>query len=231
MKILDRKRQYAAYFVLSLLAVSFTLAVFYFSETNFGKILGEFNPVVVICVSSVVGFIALWALQRNYGFVIFKGWETLRGCGVSVVFATVLGVIIVIADLILKYPQNINIQPPAAFFFYPAIGFVAEIAFHVVPLTLLLFVLKPLSDRLGQKRIVWLCILLVSSIEPTYHVLFTGYYFTWMNVYTWIHIFVISLLQLYVFWKYDFVSMYLFRIFYYIYWHIVWGVIRLDVLF
>jgi hypothetical protein len=53
----------------------------------------------------------------------------------------------------------------------------------------------------------------------------------WVAAYTWIHVFVIAFLQLYVFRRFDFVSMYSFRLFYYAYWHILWGVIRLEVLF
>jgi hypothetical protein len=34
-----------------------------------------------------------------------------------------------------------------------------------------------------------------------------------------------------VFRRYDFVTMYSFRLFYYAYWHIAWGVIRLRVFF
>ena len=68
-------------------------------------------------------------------------------------------------------------------------------------------------------------------IEPTFQVLFQGRDFMWGDIYTWIHVLVISALQLYIFWRFDFVSMYVFRLFYYFYWHILWGVIRLDVLF
>jgi hypothetical protein len=40
-----------------------------------------------------------------------------------------------------------------------------------------------------------------------------------------------AFLQLYVFRRFDFASMYAFRLVYYAYWHILWGVIRLKVLF
>ena len=41
----------------------------------------------------------------------------------------------------------------------------------------------------------------------------------------------VACLQLYVLRRFDFASMYTFRLIYYGYWHIAWGVIRLEVLF
>jgi hypothetical protein len=98
-------------------------------------------------------------------------------------------------------------------------------------LALLLLVLNPLAGQLGRERVVWLGILIVAVLEPTFQVVFGGDAFTWGAAYTWIHVFAIAFLQLYVFRRFDFVSMYSFRLFYYAYWHILWGVIRLEVLF
>ncbi len=51
------------------------------------------------------------------------------------------------------------------------------------------------------------------------------------SAYTWLHVFAIALLQLLVFRRYDFVSMLGTRLCYYAYWHLLWGVVRLEVLF
>ena len=53
----------------------------------------------------------------------------------------------------------------------------------------------------------------------------------WAVIVTGLHVFVINFLMLVVFRRYDFVSMLSFRLAYYIIWHIVWGNIRLRVLF
>jgi hypothetical protein len=124
-----------------------------------------------------------------------------------------------------------NVPVPQALLFYPAIGFVAEIMFHVLPLALLLFIMHPLGGWIGKERVVWLGILLVAVLEPTFQVAFEGKPFTWGAAYTWIHVFAIALLQLAVYRRFDFISMYAFRLCYYAYWHILWGVIRLEVLF
>jgi len=88
----------------------------------------------------------------------------------------------------------------------------------------------PLAVRLGKNRVVWIGILLVAAVEPTFHVL-NGHVLTWAATYTWLHVFTIAALQLYVFRRFDFAAMYSFRLIYYAYWHILWGVIRLKFLF
>jgi hypothetical protein len=149
----------------------------------------------------------------------------------SATLATALAIAIVVADIIIRYPQEMNVPIPRALLFYPAVGFVAEIIFHVLPLGLVLLALNQLVKWLGRERVVWLGILLVAVIEPTFQVLFEGKPFSWGIAYTWIQVFVIAFFQLYVFRRFDFVSMYSFRLFYYAYWHILWGALRLKILF
>jgi hypothetical protein len=228
---LDLRWQYAAYLALSLVALIFIVILLPSSGAYFSRFFGKTNAILVIVVASVVGAVALWVLGSRYAFVILKGRATLKGIALSAVLATALGVAIVIADLFIRYPQDTNVPVPQALLFYPAVGFVAEIVFHVLPLAVLLLALSPLAGRLGRDRVVWIGVLLVAVLEPAFQVLFEGKAFTWGAAYTWIHVFAIAFLQLYVFRRFDFVSMYSFRLFYYAYWHILWGVIRLKVLF
>ena len=230
-KALDRRRQYAAYAALSLAVFVVTASILPSSEADFQRFLGNVDPLLVVVASSLAGAAALALLYATYGFEILKGRATLRGIGVSAMLATLLGVAIIVADLLLGYPEGINVPMPQALLFYPAIGFVAEILFHVVPLALVLLVLTPFRKRLGSDRTVWLGIFLVAALEPIFQVTFEDAPFSGIARYTLGHVFIIALLQLMVFRRYDFVSMYAFRLFYYAYWHIIWGVIRLKVLF
>jgi hypothetical protein len=230
-QLLNRIRQYAVFFALTLLALIFSVVLQYFPGAYFHKFFGDANPFLVFVLLSGFGAAALWSLQTGYGFEVFRGRATLRGIALSAVFATALGVAIVIADVVIRYPQDTNVPIPQALLFYPAIGFVAEIVFHLVPLAILLLVLKPLVRRLGRERVIWIGMLLVAASEPTFQVIFGGDAFTWGDAYTWIHIFIISILQLYVFLHFDFVAMYVFRMIYYLHWHILWGMARLDLLF
>ncbi|UCF62378.1 MAG: hypothetical protein JSV37_06680 [Anaerolineaceae bacterium] len=228
---LDRTLQYAAYLLLSLIALIFIVILLPSSDAYFRRFFGEMNPIIVTILASIIGAIALWQLQARYNFVLFMGKGTIRGVLMSAAFATMLAIAIVIADFIIRYPEDMNVPVPQALLFYPAVGFVAEIIFHALPLMLLFIILNPLGRWLGSEQVVWLGILLVAVLEPSFQVLFEGKAFTWGAVYSWIHVFAIAFLQLYIFKRFDFVSMYSFRLIYYTYWHILWGVIRLEVLF
>jgi hypothetical protein len=228
---LDLCWQYAAYFALSLVALIFIVILLPSSGPYFRRFFGGTNPVWVLVAASVLGAAALWVLRSRYGFAILKGRTTLEGVVQAALLAAVPGVAIVIADIIIRYPQDMNVPVPQALLFYPAVGFVAEIMFHVLPFALLLLALTPLVGRLGRERAVWIGTLLVAILEPTFQVLFEGKAFTWGAAYTWINVFAIAFLQLYVFRRFDFLSMYSLRLFYYACWHILWGVIRLQVLF
>ena len=228
---LNRTMQFIIYSGISFLALLFTLILLPSSISYYHRFFGKMNPIVVIVFTSIVGAGALWILQAKYGFVLFKGKGTIPGVKLSALLATVLGIAIIIADFLIRYPEDTNVPFPQALLFYPSVGFVAEIIFHVLPLTLLLIILKPLSGWIGREKLVWVGIILVAVLEPIFQVTFEGKPFTWGSAYTWIHVFAMAFLQLYVFWRYDFISMYMFRIFYYFYWHILWGVIRLEILF
>jgi hypothetical protein len=228
---LNQTAQYVAYCGISFLALLFTLILLPSSIAYFRRFLGELNPIVVIIIAAIVGAVALRLLHARYNFVIFMGKGTIPGLKLSVVLASVLAIAIVAADFFIRYPEDTNVPFPHSLLFYPSIGFVAEIIFHVLPLALLLIILNPLGGWIGRDRYIWLGIFLVAVLEPTFQVAFGGKPFTWGSAYTWIHVFAIAFLQLYVFRRFDFISMYSFRIFYYVFWHILWGVIRLQVLF
>ena len=54
---------------------------------------------------------------------------------------------------------------------------------------------------------------------------------TWVTVCVFLNILLINLFQLLIFKRYDFVSMFSFRLAYYAIWHIAWGYVRLNLLF
>jgi hypothetical protein len=218
--------------VLGVVAAVATAVLLPSSDRYFTRFYGATDPVLVAIVASLLGALGIAVLTRRFGFRVLGGRHlALRGVGLSAVLASVMAIAIVVADLVIRYPQNTNVPVPEALAFYPTIGFVAEIIFHVLPLALVLLALAPLERRLGRDRVAWLAILVVAISEPTFQVLFDGTALRWGDAYTWIHVFVFALLQLYVFRRFDFVSMYAFRLIYYAYWHIIWGVIRLELLF
>jgi hypothetical protein len=227
----DRRRDGLAYLGLSAAALVLTVAISRTSAASFARFYGGAEPAVVVIAASLAGGVALAWLRSRYGFRVLRGRATLRGIAVSAALATVLAVPIVLVDTALRYPEDTNVPVPQALAFYPAVGYVAELVFQVVPLAIILLVLSPFRDRVGRDRLVWLAIGLVATLEPTFQVLFEEDPLSPLAAYTWVHVFAISFLQLAVFRRYDFVSMLSLRLVYYAYWHILWGTIRLEVLF
>jgi hypothetical protein len=219
------------YLILCLVIFVFVWILLPLSAADFQRFFGRINPLLLYPLLSLVGAGALWLLVSRFGFAILGERVELKGLGLAAVLATVLGLAIVIADYFLVYPQDTNIPYPRALLFYPAAGFAAEVIFHLLPLALLLLVFSPLSAGLGEKRVMWIAILAAAAVEPLFQVLFSGEPLRGRNLYTLIHVFLIALGQLYLFRRFDFMTMYAMRLVYYLYWHILWGVLRLDILF
>lgn len=229
-RLLGSGRQYLFFAALCLIAAVFTAVVAPTSGPYFERFYGAVRPPVVILVAGGVGAAALWVLSR-FGFAIVLGRRTLQGIRLSAVLASFLAVAVVIADVLLRYPADLNVPVPQALLFYPAIGLTAEVVFHLLPLALLLLVLGAIVPRAGRERVTWLALALVAILEPLFQVFVGGGGAGPVDVYTWFHVFVFAALQLYVFRRFDFASMYAFRLIYYVYWHILWGTIRIPLLF
>jgi hypothetical protein len=225
------RRDVVGYVVLSTAALGCVLILGPSSGASFGRFFGSVEPALVVIAASVAGAVALGWLRSRFGFRVLLGRGTLRGMAVAAGLATFFAAAVVVADTLLRYPEDMNVPLPQALAFYPTVGYVAELVFHVLPLAVTLLVLSPFRGRLGTDRLAWLAIGLVAALEPTFQVLFGEDRLSTIAVYTWVHVYMISLLQLAVFRRYDFVSMVTLRLVYYAYWHVAWGTLRLDVLF
>jgi len=188
--------------------------------------------VAATALVALVGVVALHRL-RTRGWLETRAEEAGRGgLPVAGALATLLTVPVIIVDVLGGFPRDINVALPEALLFYPSIAFVAEIVFHVVPLAALLGALAPALDGLGRERTLWTCILLASAAEPIFQVLMArGDSPGWAVTYLGLHLSAFGLVALYLFKKYDFMTMYAFRATYYVTWHILWGFARLQLLF
>jgi len=235
----NARQQYAAFGALSLAVVALTGILTLLQDTItkpylgiipgnpagfFQPFIGSVQPLLAITLVAVVGVASLGLLRSRGGFEIYTMRGTLRGVAVAAAIATAFGIVMIVADLTFsRQPADINVPPPWSWLFYPVIAYAVEILFHVIPLALLLAVLGPLFKQLNMPGLVWLCILLVSLLEPLVQTRLLG-----MSAYVGLHVFAFTLAQLYVFRRYDFISMYTFRIAYYVVWHIIWGYLRLQ---
>lgn len=82
-------------------------------------------------------------------------------------------------------------------------------------------------------KIIWACLLAVALLEPVYQAMWSAsnQLPLWAAVYVVLHVFLINLSELIIFRRYDFISMYAFRLVYYLFWHIGRGYARLKILF
>jgi hypothetical protein len=232
-ELITRERsQYQVFMGLSIVIVVLTGILYFSDNLLFPRFIGTINPLTASFFIVLLGVISLCFLLSRGWFTIYKK-ENLNGVfhrsGLAALFALIT---ILVVDLNVPFPADMNVLFPESLFFYPAIGFFVEILFHVLPLSLLLISLTSIFKNMSHEKIIWICIFIVSLLEPIYQ---TMTMFSksplWAAVIVLLNLFLFNLAQLLIFRRYDFISMYSFRLVYYMIWHIVWGYIRLKLLF
>ena len=99
----------------------------------FQRFVGGLNPVMALIISIVAGFGVLFILLE-------KGWFEIYKRGVAkykpkyVWLTVILACISILIDWIVVFPEDMNLAFPQSLLFYPAIAFVVEIFFHVLPM-------------------------------------------------------------------------------------------------
>jgi len=219
--------------LVSLGAIGCTAIVSLFPGRPFQRYFGGIDPLLAVVLVAVAGVVSLALLQSRGWFAIVSPGRSRRGLAVAAAFATLFAVIVVPADLLIRFPRDLNVPLPQSLFFYPAIGYDVEIVFHALPLALLLPLLGRFWKQLNPNSLVWSCIIVAAALEPILQVRLgsSGGSFSVADGFVALHVFAFNVLQLYVFRRYDFVSMYAFRLVYYLYWHIIWGYLRLRWLY
>lgn len=224
---LGDRRQYLAAAILSLGAIGFTGILSLFPGNFFQPYFRNISPPVAVTIISILGIVSLGFLSSRGWFEMYSRRESLRGVVWSSAFATLFAVVIMLADLVVVFPYQ-HVPPPQSLLFYPTMAYVAEIVFHVLPLSVLLATLGSLLKGRDSTKLVWFCIVLASCPEPIFQLSWRASEATLglTDVYVGLHVFVFNLLQIDIFRRYDFLSMFIFRLVYYLYWHIMWGFAR-----
>jgi len=105
----------------------------------------------------VAGFVSLGFLQSRGWFEIDDGDRVWKGVSVAATLATFLAIPVILVDLTVGFPRDLNIPAPRSLLFYPAMAFVAEVVFHAIPLGLLLGALGMFHRPRSADHLVWLC--------------------------------------------------------------------------
>ena len=216
------KRQLTAFTTTSIINVSFAVILNIWDASVFETYLGDIDPVLGLLLASSLGYLSVRHLVNEKIGEIY-GSDYLKSLKTSTLFAVCFGAVIIMSDFTGIFPGDINVPYPKCLIFYPVMGYIVEVIFHLLPITLLYLVGK------GENRSFYL----VALLEPVYQSGIGGVSTVnnWAFVFVFVHILLINLAQLRVFKKFGFISMYGIRLVYYLIWHEIWGIIRLDLLF
>ncbi len=233
-QLISKERlQYQIYIGLSFIVAVLAGMLYFSNKLIFQRFIGKVNPLIACGVIISLGFILLSFLLSKGWFTIYKK-ENPKGLLLRLFLALLFVPISILVDIKVGFPADINILFPESLLFYPAIGFFVEILFHVLPLTVLLFLLTSILKNVNHQKVILISIFIVSLLEPVYQTMpmfSSNHYPIWAASIVLLNLFLFNLSQLFIFKRYDFISMYSFRLVYYIIWHIVWGNFRLNLLF
>lgn len=202
-------------------------AVATFSDWDFGLYFASLNPIVATTLAAVVGGASLRLLESK-GWPIAVVEDDHRTTPVLVLaLGTLLALPTVVVDAVAPFPVDMNLGMPWAVVFYPAIGYVAEVAFHLAPLALLIW-LGPAAISNRSRPALWIWVA-VACVEPAFQVVAgsSDSQPGWVPVFVAIHLFLFGLVQLWLYYRRGFVAAYAVRLIYYLHWHILWGALRL----
>lgn len=233
-QIIENERtQIKAYAILSAGVLALTASACINHTNLFKRYVESLHPELVVYFSILAGLLAILLLMDTAPFRIL-GKTPRKGILWSLLLALPFGTVIILIDLLAPFPEDIALPFPVSLLIYPAMGFVAEIIFHILPFTILVVVLSKLFKKVRMNKVIGISILITALTESIYHMLnLSGsvQFSNWVLLLVGLHILLFSLCQLILFRRYDFFTMYTFRMAYYLIWHIVWGTVRLNFIY
>jgi len=229
----EERPQFLVFGLLSLVVAGFTGVLTVTSPQVFQPYFGGVDPMLWMFGVLVLGS-SLWLLLLSRGwFAVYEPGSVRQSLPLVVVLPTVLAVGMVVVDVLAVLPPDTNVRFPRSLLFYPTMGFVVEVLFHLLPLSVVFVTAAALSKDVERSELIWASIVVVSLLEPVFQLRagFSSGVPRWTEAYIGLNVYAINLAQLYLFTRYDFLTMYAFRLVYYLHWHVLWGVARLQILF
>lgn len=198
---------------------------------DFSRYFADVDPTIAAGAVGLAGLATLRALSTE-GWLSFGGVAALRrGAVPAITAASGFGAFIVAADWFMGFPNDINVAWPQSLLFYPAMGFVAEVVFHLVPVALAATALRHVRRHVTGRWATIGVIALVALLEAGFQVFIgLGESDPLLSAYLAVHLIAFSAVQLAIMRTHGLGSLMLMRLVYYLIWHIVWGSIRLDTL-
>jgi hypothetical protein len=191
------------------------------------RFVGRVPVTVVAAACGAVGLGALAFLERRGFFRCGTKNTTLRGIAIAGAAAAPLAAVAVGMDVVVGFPIDTNVAWPQAWIAYPVIAVVAEAALHLLPLSGLVWVTGSRFDDLRLSKRAWALILAAATVEPVAQAVLGSALLPFVVP----HVFVIGVVQLVLLRRFGYVPMVTFRLLYYLLWHVLWGQVRLGLLF
>ena len=190
---------------------------------SFDPYFGPVPPWTAVVGVSLLAFPVLRGLAD-------RGWDLWGGDRsewlLIAAAALVLAAVAIVADLVVRFPENMNVPAPASLAFYPTIAWVVEVVLHAVPLLALIVVFGS-PDSTADIRF-WAMAAAVAAIEAGLQASYATTLGT--AVFSGVHLLVVGIVQVYLFRRVGFFPMLGFRLVYYAVWHLAWGAARLRLL-
>ncbi|HEX7035501.1 MAG TPA: hypothetical protein VF210_06990 [Pseudomonadales bacterium] len=221
---------------MGLLAVASVLAVTGVAVTSVDttvqphRYFSDANPILASALICLAGTIVLWRLQRVFGLCVVSA-QSNRKLLVAVGAAVPFMASVTLLDRMLGFPSDINVGLPSALVFYPAMGFLAQLSLHVVPFALLLWLLTSRFRSLPAGVRFWSAALPAALPEAIFQMNASIDHPSGLDVLAasvGVQLVLFGVTELYLYRRYDYLSMFVFRLTYYGYWHIVWGSVRVQ---
>jgi hypothetical protein len=222
-----RRNQYVTYFGLGVILL---LLVSLADQASFRRFLGDSDPRLILVAVLLINAAALGYLLSTGAFAIYRR-TSLRGWLLIAALAGSFGAVVITADTIIVFPRDINVLFPQSLLFYPVIAMLVEAAWHSLPMSLLVLAFSRFR-RLDIRRISWFLVPLLALPDPVFQVVDMVAASPWgATLFVGVHVYLINLVEMIIFRGHSFVAAFAFRVFYYLVWHVIWGQVRLNVLF
>ncbi|KAB1197500.1 MULTISPECIES: hypothetical protein [Haloferax] len=194
---------------------------------------GGLDPIATLLGIVFLGTSLVTLVLARDWFVVYEPGPIRQRIPLAILLPTLLAVGMALVDFVAVLPADINVSVPYSLLFYPTMGFVVEVLFHLLPLAVAFLAVPSLAKEPDRSLRLWVVLVVIALLEPLFQLQagFSGGVPRWATMYVGANVFAINLAQLYLFRRYDFVTMFAFRLVYYAHWHVVWGTIRLQVLF
>lgn len=192
------------------------------------SVLGVTHPVALSLVVTTLGLFGIQFMEQRG--VITSAMAVRKGWAAGVLIGMLLPIPVIVVDILGGFSPNINILAPDALLFYPSVALIAEIVFHVAPLGGVALIAEIWTK--AARRLEAAGVAVAVMVEPVLQVAWSvGHSPPWANAYVGFHLVVFNAVAVYLLRRYGFLGACMLRVSYYMVWHIIWGHIRLDLLF